>query len=60
MLSLLPPLRTREISPKYNYTVGSQVKGHLLAKSLGPGKSLAEKEELKKKKKGRSSSKKKG
>lgn len=25
MLSLLPPLKTREISPKYNYTIGRQV-----------------------------------
>ena len=59
MLSLLPPLKTREISPKYNYTVGGQIKGHLLNKSLAQGKSLADKEELKKKKKGRSTSKKK-
>jgi len=26
MLSLLPPLKTREISPRYNYTVGRKVK----------------------------------
>lgn len=26
MLSLLPPLRTREISPRFNYTVGKGIK----------------------------------
>jgi len=26
MLSLLPPLKTREISPRFNYTVGKAVK----------------------------------
>lgn len=36
MLSLLPPLKTREISPKYNYTVGKAVqeKQTILASKL--------------------------
>ena len=29
MLSLLPPLKTREISPRYNYTVGRKVKENM-------------------------------
>ena len=27
MLSLLPPLKTREISPRYTYNVSTKVKG---------------------------------
>ena len=28
MLSLLPPLKTRDISPRFNFTVGKHVKDH--------------------------------